>query len=114
MQLTNSSVMIESPWFCAGSRCGAASSNGRSAVYRQLAQRREETLRDVRAWQPFLVEGALLVFDDFTHPEYPGVREAVAQLWLDGEHHGTLFVHRVRADKATRVSPHQYAPESPT
>lgn len=65
---------------------------------------REETIREAWAWQPFLADGALMVFDDSTHPEYPGVREAVMQLQLSGEQFGTLFVHRVGAAKATRVS----------
>ncbi len=47
------------------------------------------------AWQPALLSGALIVFDDYRHPEYPGVAEAIAELELDGEQRGTLFVHRV-------------------
>lgn len=64
-------------------------------LYLDSSHFREETVREVRAWQPSLARDALLVFDDFTHPEYPGVREAVAQLGLGGQQRGTLFVHSV-------------------
>lgn len=35
------------------------------------------------------------MFDDFGHPEYPGVEEAVRSLGLEGEDRRGLFVHRV-------------------
>jgi hypothetical protein len=35
-----------------------------------------------------------VVFDDFDHPDYPGVTEAIADLGLAGEPAGTLFVAR--------------------
>ncbi len=54
-----------------------------------------DTIRELQAWRPALREGALVVFDDFTHPEFPGVREAVQQLGLDGEERDGLFVHRI-------------------
>jgi hypothetical protein len=41
-----------------------------------------------------LAPGAPIVFDDYGHPDYPGVAEAVAELGLTGELRGTLFVHR--------------------
>jgi predicted O-methyltransferase YrrM len=75
-------------------------------LYIDSSHSREETVREVRAWEPFLTAGALLVFDDFTHPDYPGVREAITQLRLTGEQRGTLFVHRVRAEKAA----HPFSP----
>ena len=51
----------------------------------------------MRAWQGALAPGALIVFDDYTHPDYPGVREAVAELGLRGEIAGTLHVVTVAA-----------------
>jgi hypothetical protein len=35
------------------------------------------------------------VFDDFAHPDFPGVRDAVLQLKLEGEQREGLFVHQV-------------------
>jgi hypothetical protein len=34
----------------------------------------------------------VIVFDDYDHPDYPGVREAVAELGLDGVQRAHLFV----------------------
>lgn len=54
---------------------------------------RRATIEELQAWRPALRTGALVVLDDFTHPDFPGVREAVHELELDGTQHGTLFVH---------------------
>ena len=54
-----------------------------------------DTIRELQAWRPALREGALVVFDDFAHPEFPGVREAILQLGLEGEERDGLFVHRI-------------------
>jgi predicted O-methyltransferase YrrM len=54
----------------------------------------EDTVAEVRAWQPHLRPGAPVLFDDYTHPDYPGVREAIEELGLKGEVCGTLFIHR--------------------
>lgn len=114
LQLTNSSVRDRIALVFAPGVDAAQRHRMVDLLYIDSSHSREETIREVGAWQPFLADGALLVFDDFTHPEYPGVREAVTQLRLSGEQRGTLFVHRVRADKATCVSPHRCAPESRT
>ena len=70
-------------------------------LYIDSSHDRDETIAEVRAWQAALAPGALIVFDDYTHPEYPGVREAVAELGLRGETSGTLHVVTVAA-----ASPH--------
>lgn len=54
---------------------------------------REATIEELRAWRPVLAPGALVVLDDYTHPEFPGVRQAVRELALQGLQRGTLFVH---------------------
>lgn len=73
-------------------------------LYIDSSHSREETIREVTEWRPFLVDDALLVFDDFTHPEYSGVREAITQMGLSGEQCGTLFVHRSMSEK-TALAP---------
>ena len=55
----------------------------------------EGTILEVEAWRPALGAGSLVVFDDFAHPGYPGVEQAVRRLGLPGERRGGLFVHRV-------------------
>jgi predicted O-methyltransferase YrrM len=62
----------------------------------------EDTVREVRAWLPALAYDALLVFDDFTHPDYPGVREALEELKLDGEEYDGMFVHRRRPSRRSQ------------
>lgn len=64
-------------------------------LYIDSSHAREDTLAELRAWRPALVPGAPVVFDDYTHPDYAGVREAVSELDLDGTQRGTLFVHRL-------------------
>jgi len=62
-------------------------------LYVDSAHGRRDTVEELHAWQPSLAPGALVVLDDFTHPEFPGVREAVQELGLSGRRRGTLFVH---------------------
>ena len=65
-------------------------------LYIDSSHDRDETIAEVHAWLPQLRLGALVVFDDYGHPNHPGVREAIDALGLDGERRGTLFVHRHR------------------
>jgi predicted O-methyltransferase YrrM len=64
-------------------------------LYIDSSHERAETVAEVQAWRPALSPGALIVFDDYGHPLYPGVAEAIGELGLAGERQGTLFVHRV-------------------
>jgi predicted O-methyltransferase YrrM len=69
-------------------------------LYVDSSHQRAQTIDEVRAWLPVLGPGAAIVFDDYTHPDFPGVSEAIVQLGLSGEQRGTLFVHHVeRVDK---------------
>lgn len=63
-------------------------------LYIDSSHEREQTIEEVRAWQPHLSTGALIIFDDYTHPDFPGIREAVEDLALEGEQRGKLFIHR--------------------
>ena len=54
----------------------------------------EPVLAGFRAWRDALAPGAVVVFHDYTHPEYPGVKEAVAELGLSGRESGGVFVWR--------------------
>lgn len=65
-------------------------------LYIDSSHEREETLRELAAWRPVLRTGAVVVFDDYTHDGYPGVREAVAELGLAGYERAGLFVHPVQ------------------
>jgi Methyltransferase domain len=104
LQLTSSSARDRIALVLAPGVDRAQSHRMVDLLYIDSSHSREETIREVRAWQPFMASDALVVFDDFTHPQYPGVREAVTQLRLGGEQRGTLFVHRVGAGKASSPS----------
>jgi predicted O-methyltransferase YrrM len=56
---------------------------------------REPTLSEVATWRPVLAPGALVVFDDYGHPDYPGVAEAVAELGAVGEARASLYLWRL-------------------
>jgi predicted O-methyltransferase YrrM len=53
---------------------------------------REMVLAEVHAWRPRLADGALIVFDDYGHPLFPGVAEAVAELGLSGHAEAGCFI----------------------
>jgi predicted O-methyltransferase YrrM len=57
---------------------------------------RAQTVAAVRAWRGALAPGAVVVFHDYGHPSYPGVREAVADLGLSGQESGGLFLWQER------------------
>jgi predicted O-methyltransferase YrrM len=54
----------------------------------------EETVATFEAWRPKLLPGAVVVFHDYGNPQYPGVQQAVAQLGLEGDVTGGVFVWR--------------------
>ena len=73
---------------------GPGDLGGVDLLFVDSSHEREPTVREVEAWRPALAPGALVVFDDYDHPDYPGVRQAIDQLGLAGERSGTLFVYR--------------------
>ena len=54
----------------------------------------QATVAEFAAWQPHLAPGAAIAFHDYGHPDFPGVASAVAQLGLEGEVRGGMFVSR--------------------
>jgi predicted O-methyltransferase YrrM len=64
-------------------------------LYIDSSHDRLETVAEVLAWRPVLHPGSLIVFDDYMHPDFPGVHEAITELELPGEQRGTLYVHKV-------------------
>jgi predicted O-methyltransferase YrrM len=79
---------------CAGPGVDPAGdfTNGIELLYIDSSHERVETVAEVRAWEQALAPGALIVFDDYGHPSYPGVRAAVQELGLVGHLDGTLYV----------------------
>jgi predicted O-methyltransferase YrrM len=64
-------------------------------LYIDSSHERDDTLAELHAWKRALVPGAVVIFDDYIHPEFPGIREAIEELQLAGNPRGTLFVHEV-------------------
>lgn len=62
-------------------------------LYVDSSHEREQTVAEVKAWAPVLEPGAMVVFDDYVHPDYPGVRQAIEEMGLRGEERRTMFVH---------------------
>jgi predicted O-methyltransferase YrrM len=71
-------------------------------LYIDSSHARQDTIDELNVWRPALRPRAIVAFDDFTHPEYPGVREAVRELGLEGTEHGTLFIHRLDSQQGTQ------------
>ena len=95
LELVAASVRRRITFVQAPGRSGPAGGQPIDLLYVDSAHDREETKEELQAWRPALAPGALVVFDDFSHPEFPGVAEAVHELGLTGEQVGTLFVHEV-------------------
>jgi predicted O-methyltransferase YrrM len=55
---------------------------------------RESVLTAFRAWRPALAQDAVVVFHDYGHADYPGVRDAISELGLSGKERGGLFFWR--------------------
>ena len=75
----------------------AAGANGASPVemlFLDGPHDREPTRAAFEAWRGALAPGAVVAFHDYGDPDYPGVAEAVEELGLEGEAHGTLFLWR--------------------
>ncbi len=79
---------------CAPGSAGPTTPRPAEMLYVDSSHEREQTVAELTAWLPALAPGALVVFDDYGHARYPGIAEAVAELGLEGERRGTLFVHR--------------------
>jgi hypothetical protein len=69
-----------------------ARGDGVELLFVDSSHDRDATIAEVRAWQPRLAPGALVVLHDYANPAYPGVAEAVAALGLEGREHAGLWL----------------------
>ena len=58
---------------------------------------RDATMNEFNAWRGSLAPGAKVVFDDYGHPEFPGIAQAVEALGLQGEIGAGHFLWRNEA-----------------
>ncbi len=95
LQLVDRDVRSRITFVSSAGSSGPPAGRSIELLYIDSSHGREETLAELHAWRPALAPGALVIFDDYTHPGYPGVREAVRELGLTGTRRGTLFVHKI-------------------
>jgi predicted O-methyltransferase YrrM len=70
----------------------AAGVAGVELLFIDSSHERVPTVAEYKAWRPALADGGIVIFDDYGHPGYPGVAEAVAELGVQGREEATLFV----------------------
>lgn len=75
----------------AGPRAGDAPAE---LLFIDSEHERAPVLAAFAAWRDALAPGAIVVFHDYAHPQYPGVRDAVRELALSGDERGGVFVWR--------------------
>ena len=71
---------------------GPGAVTGVDLLFIDSSHERDPTLAEVATWRPALAPGAMVVFDDYGHPDYPGVAEAVAELGAVGEARASLYL----------------------
>jgi hypothetical protein len=64
-------------------------------LFIDCAHDRETTAAAFGTWRPAMAPEGVVVFHDYDHPRYPGVREAVEQLGLAGTNSRGVFIWRV-------------------
>jgi predicted O-methyltransferase YrrM len=69
-----------------------ARGEGVDLLFIDSTHEREPTLAEFAAWRPRLAPNATVAFHDYGHPDFPGVRQAVEELALEGEPRGGMFV----------------------
>ncbi|HEX5194250.1 MAG TPA: class I SAM-dependent methyltransferase [Solirubrobacteraceae bacterium] len=92
LRLTSADVRARIELVTAAGADGPRDDRPVDLLYVDSSHERQQTVDEVAAWRPALAPGAAIVFDDYDHPDYPGVRDAVDELGLAGRRAGTLFV----------------------
>jgi predicted O-methyltransferase YrrM len=95
LALVSPEVRARIEFVCAPGDEGPRGDDAVDLLYIDTAHEKASTVSELDAWRPVLRPGAVVVFDDVTHPEYPGVRDAIAELGLQGDVRDGLFVHHV-------------------
>jgi cephalosporin hydroxylase len=74
-----------------GAAGAAAHGGGVELLFVDSTHDRAATVAELRAWEPRLVKGAVVVLHDYGHPDFPGVAQAVRELGIEGEATGGIF-----------------------
>jgi cephalosporin hydroxylase len=73
---------------------GPVGLSGVELLFVDSSHERDPTLAQIAVWRSALAPGALVVFDDYGHPDYPGVAQAVAALGATGTVRASMFLWR--------------------
>lgn len=95
LQLVPEQVRRRVTFVCQRGDSGPGTDRPVDFLYIDTLHQRAETIQELQAWRQVLRDGAWVIIDDYDHPEYPGVREAISELRLGGEIRDNLFVHQV-------------------
>lgn len=63
-------------------------------VFIDSSHQREPTIATFRMWEPLLRPGGIVAFHDYGNPRWPGVKEAIDALGLQGEELRSFFFWR--------------------
>lgn len=94
LALVASSVRERITFLTAPGEDGPGDVRGVELLFIDSSHECEPTLAEVAAWRPALAPGALVVFDDYGHPDYPGVAQAVDALGAAGSVRASMFLWR--------------------
>ncbi len=92
LALVPDSVQRRITFLTAPAEEGPGGLNGVELLFVDSSHERDPTLAQIAVWRPALAPGALVVFDDYGHPDYPGVAQAVAALGATGAVRASMFV----------------------
>jgi predicted O-methyltransferase YrrM len=95
LDLVPGSVRARIQFLEAGGEGGPKHGGGPAELlFLDSSHERQETLDTFRAWEPALAPGAVIAFHDYGAEAYPGVKQAIDELGLEGEVLGPLFLWR--------------------
>ena len=92
LALVPDSVQRRITFVTAPAEDGPGGLNGVELLFVDSSHERDPTLAQTAVWRPALAPGAVVVFDDYGHPDYPGVAQAVAALGATGTVRASMFL----------------------
>jgi predicted O-methyltransferase YrrM len=94
LALVPDSVRTRITFVTAPAEDGPVGLSGVELLFVDSSHERDPTLAQIAVWRSALAPGALVVFDDYGHPDYPGVAQAVAALGATGTVRASMFLWR--------------------
>jgi predicted O-methyltransferase YrrM len=92
LALVPDSVRTRITFVTAPAEDGPGGLSGVDLLFVDSSHERDPTLAQIAVWRSALAPGALVVFDDYGHPDYPGVAQAVAALGATGTVRASMFL----------------------